>query len=383
MTVKITSLTAMFLVVLCVGNVSSAVSVESYFHARYAYSQQYPGVTGVITSGQIVYLMDHPDEVLEIGSKAQLSVRTVGPPFSLPAGAIVTLITMAADFEGVGCTASPPPRQNPSQPQNNGVPIVYQNSYTIRGAVPNIEFVGVWNLLITMTQNTCQGIMAVEMCYGTTPIPPQTLPDCLNTLIHGEFPVFITTKLNRVDNQNRICENSPFNTTCDPASLFGGNLTVTGGLDIHQDQACGATIPCEITGELNMHQDQACGTTTPCEINVHQDEACGATITCLSNANVTSNIIGSNITNTINANAFDWEAFAVKYFPAALAIVMAAVFFRRRDPIFGVIAIALILYSAFAIAWGVVIQTIAMALILYIIVAIIILRKQEKGLQIA
>lgn len=158
-------------------------------------------------------------------------------------------------------------------------------------------------------------------CSGTIAysLCPETVPgSCSPIIFSGRFIFNVHVIDQRNDNQNRLCDASNFNTTC--------------------------IIP-------NIAVDQ----------------------------NITTRIENATFQTTA---PFDWEKFFVKFIPFIFAIVLVLAFFVRRDPIFGIMAIAALLFVTFNYAWQAITITLMMLLVFYILISILILRK-SGGLKVA
>lgn len=103
-------------------------------------------------------------------------------------------------------------------------------------------------------------------------------------------------------------------------------------------------------------------------------QACGATIICKETGNSTVTIAG-NATSTTNVASFDWNAFVIKYIPLALAFWTFALYWRRGLFIFGIMAIALLLYSMIAYPFSLVVKVVFLATIMGLLVSLIFKRK--------
>jgi hypothetical protein len=89
-----------------------------------------------------------------------------------------------------------------------------------------------WNLDITDNANQCTGAIKITVSAGLIPSP----------VFSAWLPFMIQTETVEVDNLNRLCLFSAVNTTCaQPVLTIQDD---SNGWVIHQDEACGATIPC-------------------------------------------------------------------------------------------------------------------------------------------
>lgn len=102
-----------------------------------------------------------------------------------------------------------------------------------------------WNIDLTDGANQCHGLLRVEVMSSSTRV------------YSAGIPYMIQTETLEIDAQNRLCAASSALSSCvaptvnnavsgTMANTVSGTLanTVSGSLNIHQDEACGATIPC-------------------------------------------------------------------------------------------------------------------------------------------
>lgn len=339
---------ALFLLVSCLPLANAAqLSTHQLFGAREVLAYDISTSPGIITGGTTIIQAMYPDNVNHRNDFFELTVKVTLPSLTVT----TALVTGAYDIQATGCPDKNFPRAIIATPNTGGANIealASENSITYTGFSNGLtggEASFSFNAKMQVTGTTCSGNMAYVLCATTTVPLPGVLPACTVILAQGQMAFNVHTNDQYVDNLNRLCANSAFNTTCTAPDF--GDVTVNSNL----------TLP----DFINV--------TAPNFVNV----------TLPSFLNFTG---ANNITATFNAEVFDWEAFALKYFAAALAAVMVWVFFTRRDPIFGLIAIALLVFVMFAYPWHATILAVYVALILYMIVSMLLLKK-AGGLRVA
>lgn len=218
---------------------------------------------------------------------------------------------------------------------------------------------------ITMTSPHCQGI--VQLVFGVvTPITIFTWQNSFNADVpvehHCSNDLSQCARL-EIDNQNRLCDASTYTTACNNPEIDNLNRLCDASTwaascnnpEINnQNRICSNsefTDSCNILSHkihsgnqticLVTEQD-GCGTSIP-EINIHQDEACGATITC--QVNTTSNTVINNGNVTTNQNVNNKVSFG-QWELLLIAIVFFAIMGEfRGDVLYWFFALVLSIFA--------------------------------------
>lgn len=213
-----------------------------------------PNVALTVNAGNIIFCVRYPHVGVPYSNSAFNVGATLSGPVITAVGGSTTTITITP---GSGCTAGSP---------------------TTRSGLAALGVATTTNTVMTMTGPVCTGRMrGITTLTAGTVISDQEMPftvyaqDTIKNSVEigcGEdstyqittAPAIITdcadTATSREIDEWRsdMCDNPAGHGHCE-LHLHGGidvDSTITGELDIHQDEACGATIPCLLEGDIGF-----------------------------------------------------------------------------------------------------------------------------------
>jgi hypothetical protein len=341
---------------------SASISENNYYNGPRGGGSLQSGVAiGVLGAGQEVFTFNYPETIAHIGETAEISVDLWGPQFTSFA---VSQISMSMTFVGTNCAATTIARSTPTLPfnGNNDVSFVQvQQSAVIAPGSGESHFM--WRNKIIVTGTTCSGILSVAACQGV-PVPPDTVAPCTIVLGVTAVPVSIHVIDQRNDNQNRLCDASLFNTTCNNPEIDNQNRLCANSAFGASCAPPTATIAVASMPTLNVI---TCTVADPCHLITNGQ----------SNTTFTGNItIPSTVNINANVNQFDWAGLIMQFIPLLLALLLAFWYVRRGDILIGIIAMALLAHVIFAYSWGPTTILILVCLLLYLVYRTFTARRQ-------